>query len=248
MPAGFSTEVYKTYTAPVAKLGTFMDFPDGSRFRFLQNGAVALAAARLIQQGAPPVVAHTNIPVAAAQPAGSYTITATMGATAVVANEYADGYVYVNDAGADITTEGYMYRIKSHPAASASGVITLTLYEDSPVKIALTTNSEVSLFHSAGLGTIIHPSPPTALLAGVTRCAVAANAYYWGQTRGPCPILTDGVLVQGRSCMPSSAVDGAVSPLAFTEGVPNVEILAEMGRVWGVNATTEYSLIFLTLE
>jgi hypothetical protein len=247
MAAGFSTEIFKTYTSPVAKLGTPMEDPHGGRFRFAQNGAVALAAARLVQATVP-VAAHVGMAVQAAQPAGSYTIAVTMGATAVVANEYADGYVYINDAGADVTTEGYMYRVKSHPAAAASGVLTLTLYEDTPVKIALTTNGKATLVHNRHYGTLIHPSPPTAPVVGVTRCAVPANAYYWAQTKGLCPVLTEGVIVASRSVQPSSTTDGAVAAILWTEGTPNVEIVRPVGYVEVVNATTEESLIFLTID
>jgi hypothetical protein len=243
----YTEEVYKTYTTAKHRLGTQIDLPDGRRFRFAQNGAAALAAARLVQSVVP-VANHLNIPVQAAAAAGATQISVTLGATAVAANAYRDGYVYVNDAGADTTTEGYMYRIKSHPAASGAATLTLTLYEDSPVKVALTTNSEVTLIRNKFSGVIIHPSPPTSLVVGATPVAVDANAYFWCQTRGLCPVLTDGTLVQARSAMPSASVDGAVSPLTFTEGTPNVEIAYVVGRVAAVNATTEESLIYLELE
>jgi len=253
-PVGYSAEIYKTYGTSSgvgnagAKLGTPLDFPDGRRFRMALNGAVALTAGMLVQAAAPPVTNHTNIAVQAAADVGTFVVSVTLGATAVIANEYTDGYLYVNDAGADTTTEGYLYRIKSHPAAAASATLAVTLYEDSPLHIALTTNSEVTLYHSNFYKTIVHPSPPTAALAGVAPTAVAANTYYWCQTRGPAAVITEGTLVQARSCQASSTTDGAVTPMTLTEGTPNTEIAAVVGRVLAVNATTEKSLIQLTLE
>lgn len=254
MPAsGFNAEIYKTYGTVAgvgvagAKLGTFLDFPDGRRFRLALNGGSNVAAGRLVQSVVPSSN-HVNVACSVAAAAGSYVVTPTLGATAVVADEYKDGYLYVNDAGADTTTEGYLYRIKSHPAAAASATCAFTLYEDSPLKIALTTNSEVSLVHNEFRAVIIHPSPPTADVVGVTTCAVLANEYCWLQTRGPAAVLTEGTIVQARSVVPSSTTDGAVAPLVFTEGTPNTEITAVVGRVISVNATTEESLIRLTLE
>lgn len=244
----FSQEIYKTYTAQITKLGTPLQMPDGRLYRFALNGAANVAAARLCQAGAVNVANHANCTIQAANNVGDYLVSITLGATSVAANEYADGYLFVNDAGADTTTEGFLLRIKSHPAASASGTLVVTLYEDSPVVIAMTTNTQVTLYHPDYYATIIHPSPPTAPLAGVTSVAVLANAYYWAQRKGPCCVLTEGTLVQGRSVMPSSTTDGAVTPTIYTEGTPNVEILKSIGEVMALSATTEESLVWLQLE
>jgi len=241
MATQFSAEVYRTYTSKVAKLGTIMESPDGARYRFALNGAVALAAGRVVQSVVP-TANHLNQAVAAATPAGNGTITVTLGATAVVADEYADGYVYINDAGADVTTEGYKYRIKSHPAANASASLVLTLYEDSPVKIALTTNSEYTLIRNPFRAVIIHPSPPTARVVGVAPCAVAANEYFWCQDRGPCAVLTEGTLLYGDQVVASLTVDGAVAPSAAAETDG-----PSLGQPLGINATGEESLIYLTI-
>ena len=242
MPAGFSTEIYKSYTTAVSKLGTLMDAPDGGRFRFALNGSVALAAGRVVQAMVP-IAAHLSCAVQAAAPAGAYTVSLTLGAAAVVANEYADGYLNINDGGADVTTEGYLYRIKSHPAAGSGGVLVVTLYEDCPVRIALTTNSKGSLYHNPFYGTIIHPSPPTSRVVGVTRCAVPANNYYWAQTKGPASVLTEGALLLGDQVVASATLDGAVAPSAAAETDG-----PHLGQPMQVNLTTEESLVYLTIE
>lgn len=245
--ASFSANVKTTHTEARHKLGTLKEFPDGSMFRYALNGAVAQVAGRVVQSVVP-TSAHVNIAVQAAAAVGDRTVNVTLGATAVVADEYADGYLYVNDAGADTTTEGYTYRIKSHPANAGSSTLAVTLYDDSPVLIALTTNSEVSLIHNKFAKVIIQPSPPTAQPVGVAPVAVAANAYFWCQTKGPCAVLTDGTIAQGKHVMCSDSVDGAVETWNITEGTPNVEISFPVGQVISVNATTEESLIDLRFE
>lgn len=252
MAIGYSAEIYKTYgtTAGVgtagAKLGTPLDFPDGRRFRLALNGAVALTAG-MVAQSVVPSANHVNIAVQAAADVNTFVVSVTLGATAVVANEYTDGYLYVNDAGADTTTEGYLYRIKSHPAAAASGTLAVTLYEDSPLHIALTTNSEVTLIHNRYRAVIVMPTTPTAEVIGVAPTAVPANAYFWVQTRGPAAVITSGTLVQARSAMAGGA-SGAVTPWILTEATPNTELQKAIGLVISVNATTEKSLIQLLLE
>lgn len=233
----YTEEIYKTYTVPKHRLGSIIETPDGRQFRFTLNGAVALAAARLVQSTVP-AANHLNIAVAAAVAVGAKVITATLGATAAAKDLYKDGYVYVNDAAG----EGHLYRIKTHEAVASAGVITLTLYEDSPVVVALTTASEITLIRNPFSGVLIHDSPPTAPLAGVTLVAVAAAAYCWLQTRGPAAVLTQGTLVIGDLCVPSATVDGAVMPSAAIETDGPI-----VGHVMAVNADTEQSLINLVL-
>ncbi len=240
--ASFAADVFTPHTDQKVKLGTRREMPDGRVFRYAQLGASNVAAARVVQSVVPSSN-HVNVAVAAAVAAGAVKITLTLGATAVVANEYADGYLYINDAGADVTTEGYLYRIASHPAADASAACEFTLYNDSPVVIALTTNSEASLHHNPFRKVIIHPSPPTAQALGICPVAVTANQYFWLQTRGPAAVLTQGTLVAGDFCAPSATVDGAVMPsAAFETDGPLV------GLVMSVNADGEESLVDLRLE
>lgn len=213
---------------------------DLRKFRLAKNGAVALVAGRLLQSSLP-IADHANMAVAAAA-VGATTITVTLGATAVVANQYAGGYVYVNDAGADVTTEGYMYRVQSHPAADLSTAVVLTLAADTPIKIALTANSQLTLLANPYSGVLVHASPPTANLVGVAPVAVAANAFFYVQVAGPCAVLQQGTLIIGDLCAPSATVDGAVMPSAAleTDG-PSV------GRVMTVNADGEEAAIWLAL-
>lgn len=244
---GYSEEIYQTFATAIAKLGTKLDFPDGRRFRFAQNGLTALVAGRIVQSTVPQAQ-HLNLTVVAAQGVGDHQVTVTLGSTAVVANEYAEGFLYVNDAGADTTTEGYTYRIKSHPAAAASGNVVITLYEDSPICIALTTNSQVTLTHNKFYAVIVHPSPPTGQVVGLAPCAVPISYYFWCQTRGPAAVITEGTVVIAQEVMCSSSVDGAVTPAVLTEATPNTFITPPVGICMTVNVTTEESLIDLKIE
>lgn len=234
----YSEEIYKTYSSAKHRLGAIIEFPDGRVFRFGQAGAVALAHGKL-HQSALPIADHTNVAVSANAAIGALQVSATLGATAAAKDLYKDGFLLVNDA----TGEGYAYRIKGHAAADASGVITVQLYEDSPVKVALVAStSEVTLVHNRFKNCLIHPSPPTAQLAGVAIADIAIGAYGWFQTKGPAPVLVQGTVVIGDLCVPSATVDGAVMPSAALETDGPV-----VGIVVRVLADTEYGIVDLNL-
>jgi len=108
--------------------------PDGRVFRYSQAGAVDLAVGKLAVAAA--IAAnHENMAVASAAAIGATSVTVTLGATAATANQYAGGFLTINDA----TGEGRAYLVSGHPAADASASLVVTLAE--PITVALTTSS-----------------------------------------------------------------------------------------------------------
>lgn len=217
-------------------LGTILKWRD-REFRYALAGTTALAVGKLMQSVVP-LAGHIdeviNSPAAAAT-----TINFTPAVVTtddIAANEFADGYLHINDD----TGEGYMFAVRSHPAITGGVVGTLTLYD--PIVLTVGDAATATLIHNRFRKVIIHDSPQTAMLAGVTVRAVTASYYCWLQTKGPCAVLTQGTLVIGDFCVPSATVDGAVMPSAAveTDGPP-------VGHVMAVNADTEYSAIWLDL-
>lgn len=222
------------------RLGQKMELPDGRVFRFVKNGATEIPAGRVVQ--APVPSANLDELVTAAAAVGATRITITTGSTALTK----DTVAYVNvedDAG-----EGHLYAVASNPAIATTTTDALDLYPTDPVKVAITAASTTTVVISPYTGVIIHPSPSTAPVLGVTQTTLAANYYGWVQTRGLCSVLTDGTLVIGNSVMASDAVDGAVEPWGLTEATPNTEIEPAIGIVHEVAADTEHSLVFLRIE
>src|SRR3990167_1908964 len=104
---------------PSHELGEVAVTTDGRRFRYAQAGGTALVVGNILQAPAE-TVADQGLAVAAAG-IGATQITTTSTVT-VTANQYGGGYVLVT-----ITPGlGQIFRIKSHPAATAAGVV-LTL-------------------------------------------------------------------------------------------------------------------------
>lgn len=200
-------DVYEENSSAIWALGTRVQI--GERvYRYTENGSVALVAARLCQM---PVI-ETNGDVtdmAVDTPAaGARQMEVTNGGnTAIAVGEFAGGWLIVNDD----TGEGFAYQIRTNDAIATSAAGTIYLYDR--VKTTLGASATVSLTHGQWANTIIHPSPPTAVLTVVAPIAITADYFFWGQTYGPAAMLQQGVLYEGQHVMASRTVDGAVESL-----------------------------------
>lgn len=203
-------------------------------FHYCKNGSVALADGKIVQSSAP-VANYLNKPVAANVSVGATRVSFTPGATACTANQFANGYLHCND----VAPEGTIYKIKSHLACAGSVAMWVELYD--PVWKAMTTSSEVTLTKSPWDEVIIAPNGGlTAPIVGVPLIDVTASYYFWAQTWGPAPVLTQGTIVIGQPVGLGGTADGAIGPMA-------ADTTDVVGVTMQVNASTEYSLIFLKI-
>ena len=193
-------------------LGEYLVLPDGRTYQYALNDGTAEVAASLYQSVAA-VTEHTNIAADVARAIGASTISATLGAVLAGIDIYNEGVVHINDA----TGEGYTHRIQrarsagaGNAAAAASAVLTVSLAPSDTVQVALTTSTDVSFTRNRFHAVLIHASPPTALMAGVSPGVAAADRYYWSQIRGYAAVLADGTLYAGREVQASITTDGAV--------------------------------------
>lgn len=224
---------YEVSDVSSCTLGAFGITDDGRLFRYSKAAGTALDAGKLMQ--GPAVVAnHQNIAVAANAAIGDTTVTVTLGATAATANQYAAGYLSVNDA----TGEGELYEILSNPAADASASLVLTLRN--PIRTALVAaTSEVSLTANPANGVIVAPTTRTGKIVGVAVADVPANYYCFLQVGGLCPVLNDGALTVGSAVSPSNAVAGAVENGVIAQGF--------VGIAYQTGVDTEYRVVDLNV-
>lgn len=217
-------------------VGTRFDLSDGREVTLVKNGAVALVAGVLTQDAA--IVAnHQNIAVTAYQAYSANgnvpaKVTVTLGATAATANQYAGGFVVVNDNNG----EGHTLRIASHPAADASGSLAITLEEGSSV--AITSASEVCLLPAHGADVIIQPTTVTGAQVGVTLNAIAASAYGFVVSRGIVSCLAQGAIGVGLGISVGS-VAGSVAVAAATT--------ARLGFAAQAGVDTEYRAVYVNI-
>lgn len=223
--------LYESSATAYAPLGARAVTGDGREFRYCRAGATALVPGKLQQAGAEDT-AHQDL-VTTAAAVGATSITVTLGASAVTANEYAGGWaVIADDAG-----EGYMYEISSHPAADASASLTVTLVD--PIVVALTSSTTTDLVLNPYAAVIVNPATATSNPIGVAVFAIPAEEYGWIQTKGVASVLADGTVTVGTGVVASNATAGAVEALTGVQAPVGIAVTG--------GATTEYCAISINL-
>jgi hypothetical protein len=230
----FGSDHLTISSSPLHNLGAKGVAKDGRVFRYAKAGAADLAPGKLAV-AADVVANHINIAVQAAAAVGDMQVSVTLGATAVVANLYAGGHLVVSD----VDGEGISYLISGHAAHAGSGTLVVKLSE--PVKVALTTNSEVSLQQNPFSGLQISVTDQTDMAIGIPNVAITAAYYGWVQTRGVCAALADEAITAGLALTIGTGVAGALEALdAAGEAQIGVAIMAAVD--------TEYRPVFLMLD
>ena len=222
-------EEYESHQYQRHSLGTKAVSQDGRVFRYAEMGGTAGVPGKLYQ-AVVPIAHHTNIACDVVRAAGAVKISATDGGTGAAVDIFAEGYVYINDAAG----EGYTYKIAGGPnqpantghAVAASGaVITVNLAPGYSVQTALTTSSEVTFNRNRYKDVILSTTGTTAPVVGVG--------------------VSDGTVVIAQHVRSSDGTAGSVEALDRDGTNENEQ---EVGVVMHVNATTEYSLVDLSLD
>lgn len=227
----FVQGLYDQSATKKQRMGTIRTLDDGRVFAYARAGATMLPGK--ITMGPAPAGNHNTIAVGTAAAVNDKVINVTLGATAVAANLYQDGFIIINDASAG----GEFYKIRGHSAIALSTSGDIDLYDS--VRVALTTSNTCTLVKNIQNGVALGLSSLTAMPAGVPLIDVTDNYYFWNQVKGPCSVLTAGTLVLGEACI---VVDtGAVGPTGANDTETRV------GTVLSVSATTLYSIINLAI-
>ena len=229
-----TVDPYSESATQLFPLGTTLVYGNNV-YRYVEIGGTAVTAGKLLQHKAI-VSDHANMTATAAVAAGETAISVETGGTDLTLNQYADGYLWVND----VNGEGQMLRVKSNPAHdhSADPSVVITCYDD--LATALTTSSQLSLIENPNTNLIVAPATETGALMGATVIDMTADYYGWAVIKGPAALLTVGTLVVGNAAVRSGGTAGGVAPATDN-------VLMEVGDVMAVSANTEYSLININL-
>lgn len=209
---------------------------DGRTFRYVKAGASALVPGNVIQS--PAIVAnHVNLTPTAAVAVGDTTVTLTLGATAATANQYAGGYLTVEKG---TTGAGQTLLIKSHPAASSSATLLVTLSD--PFVTATSGTVTMSLVRSNYDSVIQTPvTTLTGTPVGVALYPIAASSFGWIVSRGITGVTADGAITVGTvGCAVPSAAAGAAKVMAAT--------LFQIGTFCKTTIDTQVTPCYVTLD
>ena len=205
-------------------------------FRYGLNGGVALTAGKLVQTIVGTKADHQDLAPTAAVAAGEYEISVETAGTDLTLNQYAGGYLYVNDGAG----EGQCLKIKSNPVHDHSDDPSVVITCHDALATAIATSSKVSLMSDPWSGLVVAPAAETGAVVGVPVVDMALSAYGWFQTYGPAAVLTVGTVVLGHNVVRSATVAGGVAPATS-------DILDIVGTCMLVDVTTDYSLIKLNI-
>ena len=124
----------------------------------------------------------------------------------------------------------------------------IDIWLDSPIRNAVAANGLVSFVQNKYHTVVVAPATTlTSRPAGVPLCPVPIGHYFWAQTKGPCPMITDTgdtVTVGAMGGVPATnAVAGAVGAATAT-----LYAFPIYGRVLQVGAADTCSVIDLMIE
>ena len=119
-----------TGTTKLHPYGTRMVLPDSRVYYYGQTDGAQTAGA--ICQSAVGVANHDMDLAVNTASASDKSLSVTVGGTAVTEDQYAEGYVYVNDG----TGEGHIYKIRQHDAIDSSGSGTINLMDGDGIATA----------------------------------------------------------------------------------------------------------------
>lgn len=218
-------------------LGAVATTENGSVYVYGKAGASNLSAGKLSVAEAA-VANHTNQAVAVAAAAGATQVSLTLGATAATLNQYAEGFLVINDAAG----EGNYYKIVGHPAAGSAGTLVVQL--EDPIQVALTTSSEYSLVKPRSKDVVESTTLSKAI--GVPRASITAAYFGWFQQSGYASVLSDGTPTKGYNVVQSNGTAGAVE--VFTDSTAGATDLQEIvGVADETLVSTEYRGITLKI-
>lgn len=203
-------------------LGRIFDTNDGRRWRYQQNGSSILTKA-LVNQSAVGTGGwqdeiQTNNPSIPAVNAEVVTITLT---TTAAAGEFKNAYLTVEQG----TGGDEMYIIKNNKVGTANSVtgfdVICEIADAGGIRVAYAVTSNITVTIDKYKEVIVFPTNPTGVATGVSHATVAASSFFWGQTRGPCPVTKDstdtivvgdavgvGANVAGQACLLDIAAEG----------------------------------------
>lgn len=214
-------------------LGSFIRLQDGRGFVYAQAGASALVAGNVLQSEAPSANATKEV-VSTSAAVGDTHIHVTFGG-AVTANQYAGGFIYVNDDAG----EGHLYTVKRHAAGTTA--VQVELFEE--VRAAITAGASTISCIKHPLKSVIKMTAATCTgcPVGVAIMPVTATYYCWIQVKGPCPVLSaNSTFVIGNQ-VATGTTAGAI------DLVVDAGILPIIGTVLQVQAGTEHVLLNLAI-
>jgi len=237
IPAIYGINPHRISSDQKHPLGTLGIMNDGRAYRYAKAGGSDLSPGKLCIK-TDLVADHQDIAVNTFT-VGDRNITVSVGATAITAYDYDEGFVgIISSTGAGIT-----YKIKSCPESSGSEDVVIELTE--PIRVTAASGTKVTLYKNKFRDVIVSDGTLADIPVGVPNVTITTLYYGWLQTKGPCSVLNDETttVVVGQPVTIGDVTSGAVEVInAVTEP------MVGMCPAGMTPVTTEYVVIELTLD
>jgi len=231
-----------------------MELPDGRVFAHAKAGGTSLVAGQLQMTMAEIDTGRRyEMAVAADAAIGATSVTLTNSGTALTADDYADGYLFINDEAGAGQGEGYAYKIKSSASAAAASSAVFTLADGDTISQALVAGSSVAGLRCNEFKDVVIYKAGTIVgqPVGVAPIDVTLNYYFWLQRRGAVAALTAATIgAVGAGAVACPATNGAFKAVVTAATTADVPAEIDVLGYWMAPAATagDYSLIYLELE
>ena len=161
--------------------------------------------------------------------------------TDITANQYREGYLYVNDG----TGQGQSWKVKSNPAHTHSSdpSIEITVFGKVSTALVASATSQVALMANPYKDVVVAPVAETGAVVGVTNIDMTDDYYGWIQIKGPKAVLAASTLVLGHN-----AVRNDTTTAGAVMADNGDDLVQEIGTVMAsVVVDSEYCMIDLNL-
>ena len=181
---------------------------------------------------------HQNVVLSAAAAIGDTLVIPTVGATAVDANEYDQGWLVFND----VSPEGETYRVLTHEANAGSLATDVNL--ERGLITAATTSSEVSLvrnpWNNPAISQLIDER---AAGVAVVDWDVSVSNHGWLKVRGVNACLQDTTgVTKGYLCAISNETNGAVGVKS------DMDNEVAIGQAMETGTATEFNSVYFFID
>jgi hypothetical protein len=182
--------------------------------------------------------------------------------TVVGKDEYADGYLVVENSTMS-GVAGQIVKIKSNTLASDTSstgtyyYTDVTFNDDDSLLGGLDTDGTIQLIHNEYYKVVPYSVATTLVgkILGVAPVAVSSGSYFWLQTWGQCVARVQDVSVLGEMLVPNELTTGATGTFAPLDGATGTtsSVVSLMKGMLGYqlgasSGSGDYGLIFLTIS
>ena len=229
-----------TGTTKLHPYGTRMVLPDGRVYYYGQTDGAQTAGA--ICQSAVGIANHDMDLATNTASAGDKSVTVTVGGTAATEDQYADGYLYINDG----TGQGHNYKIRQHDAIDSSGSGAINLMDGDAIIVGFEAATIAGLAKNPYKDFIVFPTTGTGHPVGVAPTDFDDDDYGWLQTWGPAAVLCDVAFVVGNHVRVSDNTAGSGEPLDRDGSAEDEVVIGIASLIAPV--TTDYGYVNLTIN